>query len=146
MLHISTKGLQLIKQFEGFSPTIYKDSAGLPTIGHGHLILPHEFHSFKNGITTAKAIELLKADIKVVEKAVSRLIIPSINQNQFDALTSFTFNLGSGTLQRSTLRAKVNRQEHDLVPAEFLRWVYAGGRKVPGLIKRRIAEAELYGL
>ena len=62
----------------------------------------------------------------------------------FDALGSFTFNLGTGALQRSTLRRKVNREEHDAVPAEFRRWVWAGGRRLKGLIRRREAEAALY--
>jgi lysozyme len=144
MRHITEKGLELIKSFEGFSPTIYLDSAGLPSIGYGHLILPHEYPPFKNGITKSEAEALLKADVRAAENAVSRLITSPINQNQFDALVSFTFNLGAGALQRSTLRAKVNRADHGSVPAEFLRWVYAEGRKTAGLIRRRQAEAELY--
>lgn len=142
--YISNRGLQLIKTFEGFSPTIYKDSAGLPSIGYGHLILPHEFSFFKNGITKTQSEDLLRADVRVAENAVSRLITSPINQNQFDSLTSFAFNLGTGALQRSSLRAKVNRAEHGSVPAEFLRWIYSSGRKTAGLIRRRQAEAELY--
>ena len=63
---------------------------------------------------------------------------------RFDALSSFAFNLGAGALQRSTLRRKVNREEHDAVPAEFRRWVWAGGRKLAGLVRRRRAEAICY--
>jgi len=144
MRHVSNKGLQLIKQFEGFSSVIYKDSAGLPTIGYGHLVLPQELTSFKNSITKSQAEALLKVDLQVAEHAVSRLIKTPLTDNQFDSLVSFTFNLGSATLQRSTLRAKVNRAEHEQVPAEFMRWVYAGGRIIPGLIRRRHAEASLY--
>jgi len=144
MCHISNKGLQLIKQFEGFSPVIYKDSADLPTIGYGHLVLPHELPSFKNVITKSQAEALLKADLLVAENAISRLIAAPLTQNQFDALVSFTFNLGAGALQRSTLRAKINIQEHSAVLIEFLRWVYADGRIIPGLVRRRKAEAELY--
>lgn len=144
MRHITQKGLELIKQFEGFSSVIYKDSAGLPTIGYGHLIKENEKALFKSGITKSKAEELLKADVNTAERAVTRLITVPLNDNQFDALVSFTFNLGAASLQRSTLRAKVNRAEHEQVSLEFLRWVYAGGRKIPGLIRRRQAEAELY--
>ena len=144
MRHVSTKGLQLIKEFESFSSVIYKDSVGLPTIGYGHLILSHELLSFKNGITSIEAETLLKADLAIAENAVSRLIKVPLTQNQFDGLVSFTFNLGSGALQRSTLRVKVNRQEHESVLADFLRWVYAGGKIVPGLLRRRKAEAKLY--
>ena len=70
----------------------------------------------------------------------------SLNNNQFDTLVSFTFNVGFDALQRSTLRRKINREEHDSVPAEFMRWVYAGARKVTGLIRRRKLEAELYSM
>jgi len=142
--HITDNGLKLITSFEGFSSTIYKDSASLPTIGYGHLILPQELTSFESGITKSQAEVLLKADLQVAECAVSRLIKIPLSQNQFDSLVSFTFNLGSATLQRSTLRAKVNRAEHDSVPVEFMRWVYAGGKIISGLVKRRQVEASLY--
>ena len=145
MRNITVRGLELIKQFEGFSSKIYLDSAGLKTIGFGHLILPSETSSFQNGVTEADATTLLKKEIEVAEQAVSRLITSPINQNQFDSLVSFTFNLGSAAFQRSTLRAKINREEHEQVPREFMRWVYAGGIKILGLIRRRRAEAELYG-
>lgn len=144
MRHITARGLELIKSFEGFSTVIYLDSAGLPTIGYGHLIKTNETELFKAGITKSKAEKLLKADVIIAERAVLRLITAPLNNNQFDALVSFTFNLGSGALQRSTLRAKVNRTEHEQVPLEFLHWVYAGGRKIPGLVRRRKVEAELY--
>lgn len=144
MPHITDNGFKLIKQFEGFSSMVYLDSTGLKTIGYGHLIKSHETEYFKNFITKIQAEELLKIDIITAEKAVTRLITVSLNNNQFDALVSFTFNLGAGALQRSTLRTKVNREEHVQVPAEFLRWIYADGRKIHGLIRRRQAEAELY--
>ena len=73
-----------------------------------------------------------------------RLIRVPLEDGQFDALSSFAFNLGGGALQRSTLRRKVNREEHDAVPDEFRRWVWAGGRKLKGLVRRRAAEAALY--
>ena len=77
----------------------------------------------------------------MAERAVLRLIRVRLADDQFDALVSFTFNLGAGALQRSTLRRKVNREEHGEVPPEFMRWVWAGGRKLKGLIRRRAAEA-----
>jgi lysozyme len=82
----------------------------------------------------------------IAEQAVCRLVKVPLTDGQFDALVSFTFNLGSGALQRSTLRRKVNREEHEEVPREFLRWVWAGGRKLKGLVRRRAAEADLYRL
>ena len=84
------------------------------------------------------------AEELTAERAVLRLIRVPLEDGRFDALSSFTFNLGTGALQRSTLRRKVNREEHDAVPAEFRRWVWAGGRKLKGLIRRREAEAALY--
>ena len=73
----------------------------------------------------------------IAERAVLRLIKVPLTDGQFDALVSFTFNLSSGALQRSTLRRKVNREEHEEVPAEFMRWVWVGGRKLRGLVRRR---------
>ncbi|MBX9726221.1 MAG: lysozyme [Rickettsiales bacterium] len=144
MRHITQNGLNLIKQFEGFSSHIYLDAARLPTIGYGHLLRAGEAEMFKNGITESVAQALLIKDVLRAEQAVLRLISVPLTQGQFDALVSFTFNLGAGALQRSTLRRKVNREEHDEVPAEFMKWVWAGGRKVRGLVKRRKAEATIY--
>ncbi len=144
MRHVTANGLRLIKRFEGFSSKIYKDAAELDTIGYGHLILPHEIHLYKNGISELDAESLLRKDLIIAEMAVTRLINIPLNNNQFDALVSFTFNLGAGALQRSTLRAKVNRQEHEQVPDELMRWVYVGGRKQLGLIYRRKIEAKTY--
>jgi len=75
---------------------------------------------------------------------VLRLITVPLNHGQFDALVSFVFNVGGGALQRSTLRSRVNRDEHGEVPAEFMKWIWAGGRKLKGLVRRREAEAALY--
>jgi lysozyme len=87
---------------------------------------------------------LLIKDVLSAEKSVLRLIQAPLTDGQFDALVSFTFNLGGGALQRSTLRRKVNRQEHEDVPAEFMKWVWAGGKKLRGLVRRREAETRLY--
>lgn len=144
MRHISQQGLALIKRFEGFSPTIYFDAAGLPTIGYGHLLRPGEAEMFARGISEEAGIALLIKDVQKAEQAVLRLVHVPLSEGQFDALVSFTFNLGSGALQRSTLRRKVNREEHADVPPEFMRWVWAGGKKLRGLIRRRDAEAALY--
>ena len=144
MRHITQDGLDLIKHFEGFEPEVYLDAAGYPTIGYGHLIRKEEGDMYKYGITEAAAEALLAKDVWSAERAVLRLIKVPLSDGQFDALVSFTFNLGSGALQRSTLRRKVNREEHGAVPREFRRWVWAGGRKLRGLIRRRNAETMLY--
>jgi lysozyme len=144
MRHITQEGLNLIKHFEGFEPEIYLDAAGLPTIGYGHLIRPGEHKMFENGITEPAAQALLAKDVWSAERSVLRLISVPLDDGQFDALVSFTFNLGGGALQRSTLRRKVSREEHHEVPEQLMRWVWAGGRKLKGLARRRAAEAELY--
>ena len=144
MRHVTEAGLDLIKRFEGFSPKIYICPAGYPTIGYGHVVLAHEQDQFATGITQAEATELLRKDVRIAERAVLRLISVPLTDGQFDALISFTFNLGAGALQRSTLRRKANRGEHESVPAELMKWVWAAGKKLPGLIRRRRQETKAY--
>ena len=144
MRHVTEAGLDLIKRFEGFSPKIYICPAGYPTIGYGHVVLAHEQDQFAGGVTQAEATELLRKDVRIAERAVLRLISVPLTDGQFDALVSFTFNLGAGALQRSTLRRKVNRGEHEGIPAELMKWVWAAGKKVSGLIRRREIEGALY--
>ena len=144
MRHLTDEGLALIKCFEGFAPGIYICPGGWPTIGYGHVVRNHERDRFADGIDEATAEDLLRRDVEAAVRAVLRLIRVPLADGQFDALVSFAFNLGAGALQRSTLRRKVNREEHHVVPAEFRRWVWAGGRKLKGLVRRREAEAELY--
>ena len=143
MRHITQDGIDLIKLFEGFSSTVYICPAGYTTIGYGHLVRAGE--SFSE-ISEAEAEELLCKDVESAERAVLRLVNVPLTDGQFDALVSFTYNLGSGALQCSTLRRKVNRQVHGEVPAQLVRWVWAGGRKLNGLIRRRAVEAKLYQL
>jgi GH24 family phage-related lysozyme (muramidase) len=83
-------------------------------------------------------------DLAPREVAVSRLITVPLNQNQFDALVSFVFNLGSGALQCSTLRRRLNAGAYLEAADEFPKWVYAGGRKLKGLVRRREAERILF--
>ena len=144
MRHVTDVGLALIRRFEGFSPTIYICPAGYPTIGYGHVVLPRERARFADGISEEEGIELLRLDAQIAEAAVVRLIRVPLTDGQFDALVSFTFNLGAGALQRSTLRRLVNSQHHADACAEFAKWVRASGRKLPGLIRRRAAEAAAY--
>ena len=144
MRNITQNGLDLIKRFEGFSRTVYFCPAGYPTIGYGHVVKDGE--DFSNGIMEGEAEELLRQDAVIAERAVLRLINVPLTDGQFDALVSFTYNLGGGALQRSTLRRKINREEHGEVPEQFMRWVWAGGRKLKGLVRRRAAEAGLYAV
>ena len=144
MRNVTDEGLDLIKRFEGFSPIVYICPAGWPTIGYGHVVRDQEREQYEDGIDEEVGEALLRNDVEKSGRAVLRLIRVALDDGQFDALVSFTFNLGSGALQRSTLRRRVNREEHESVPAEFRRWVWAGGRKLKGLMRRREAEARLY--
>lgn len=141
MRHITQDGIDLIKRFEGFSSKVYICPAGYPTIGYGHLVQSDE--SFTE-ISEAEAEELLRKDVESAERSVLRLVSVPLTDGQFDALVSFTFNLGSGAFQRSTLRRKVNRRAHSEVPAQLMRWVWAGGERFKGLVKRRESESILY--
>lgn len=100
---------------------------------------------YEQGITEAEAEDLLRRDVHEAESAVLRLIDVPLTDGQFDALVSFTFNLGAGALQRSTLRRKVNCQAHSEVPEQLMRWVWAGGRRLHGLVSRRESESIHYG-
>lgn len=137
---ISKNGFNFIKAYEGYSSKPYICPAGYMTIGYGHVLQTNSVEE----ISHDDALELLRKDIEKAEFALYRLIKVSLMQHQFDMLVSFLFNLGSGALQRSSLRAKVNRGEHEQVPAEFTKWIYAGGIKLPGLIRRRAAESRIY--
>jgi GH24 family phage-related lysozyme (muramidase) len=137
----SPTGLALIQRFEGFSARAYRCPAGYWTIGYGHLCAPDH-----PTVSEAEAEVLLIKDVRIAERAVVRLISRALTQNQFDALVSFTFNLGSGALQRSRLRQVVNRGDDERVGQELLRWVYAGGKPLKGLVLRRQAEVALYAL
>lgn len=143
-MHTSHRGLDLIKSFEGYSATPYLCPGRYWTIGVGHLITPADAKKFASGITEEMANSLLRQDVRVAECAVARFIKTTLTQNQFDALVSFTFNLGAAALQRSSLRQAINRGELHAVPAQLMRWVWAGGRKLPGLVRRRAAEGRLF--
>ena len=140
-MRVSPAGAALIRHFEGFSPVAYRCPAGLLTIGYGHVLAADESLRV---IDKAAAEILLRNDLVAVEASIRRLIRRSLSSTQFDALASFTFNLGAGALQRSRLRRLVNRRTDEAVPRELMRWVHGGGRILPGLIARRQAEARLY--
>ncbi len=130
----------LIQQFEGLRLRAYKCPGGVWTIGYGHT------SGVQSGMTisTAEADELLAEEIELCEKQINSLNI-SLNQNQFDALVSFLFNVGFGNFSKSTLllKVKVNPDDNSIMD-EFLKWVYSRGKVLPGLQKRRLAEIKLY--
>lgn len=138
--------IALIQKHEGFAPMPYICPAGWLTVGYGHVITPLEKKAgtYNNGVTKLEATRLLKQDIIKACNSVVRLITVPLAQGQFDALVSFVFNLGGGRLQSSTLRQKLNRGDYEGAAGEFKKWVYGGGRKLPGLIIRRREEADLF--
>jgi len=138
---ISKHGLDFIASFEGCSLTAYWDSLGsVWTIGYGHTGGVHKGQV----ITKQKALDLLKSDCSGAASAVNRLVKVAINQNQFDALVSFTFNCGSGALQSSTLLKLLNAGDYKGAANEFPKWNHAGGKVVAGLTRRRNAEKKLF--
>lgn len=143
MMCVSEQGLALIRQFEGFSTIPYICPAGKETIGFGHVIKAEEWFAAE-GISQEQANILLKQDVSVAERAIRRFVTTAVTQGQFDALASFIYNIGSKAFEKSTLLRYLNTGKPDAAASEFGRWVYAGGRKIPGLIRRRAAESLLF--
>ena len=133
--------LGLIKAFEGFRATPYSDAAGHATVGYGHKITPDEHF---DAITTSQANDLLDTDACKTGEYVNCVVTVELNQNQFDALVSFTYNLGIGNLEKSTLLEMLNQGDYSGAAEQFLRWDKAGGETLPGLVHRRLADSELF--
>jgi len=144
---IGKKGLELIKSFEGLKLKPYLCDAGVPTIGFGNTFYENGKKVTLNDqvITEQRAVELLEYSLLKFEQYVDSYSRDDINQNQFDALVSFCYNLGPVNLKNSTLLKKVNKNPNDItIRNEFMKWNKAGGRALKGLTKRRTAEADLY--
>jgi lysozyme len=141
-MQLSTKGLALLKKYEGFRSHSYRDVVGIPTIGYGHRILPTE--SFPNDIEEAQGAEMLGRDVDVAENAVTRLVKVDLMQNQFDALVDFVYNLGPRRLEASTLLRELNIGRYGAAADELLRWDHAGALEIEGLKARREAEFLLW--
>lgn len=137
----SPEGIALIKSFESLRLEAYQDSADVWTIGWGHTKTAREGQT----ISEVQAEALFQQDLKEHEAFVDRYVKSAITQSQYDALSSFTFNLGGGALQKSTLLKKVNANPNDpFIATEFQKWIFGGGVSLPGLIRRRKAESDLY--
>lgn len=137
---ISKNGLELIKRWEGCRTNAYLCPANVWTIGYGHT------KTAKPGmmISHTQADNLLLEDLKRFEEAVRRLVSVPLNQNQFDALVSFTFNVGEGAFQQSTLLKLLNSGNYSAASFQFGKWVYAGKKVLPGLVARREDEYQLF--
>ena len=145
----------MLVQWEGFKPKVYNDSAGLPTIGVGHLLTAQERKSkrldiagkpvaYTKGLTEEQVRGLLAQDLGRYEDAVSKTLVVQLEQDQFDALVSFCFNVGIGAFQKSSLVTCVNAGKLAEVPDELRKWTKAGGKQVQGLVNRRENEVKLW--
>jgi lysozyme len=140
-LTYSDSGLELTKEFEGLNLNSYQDQVGVWTIGYGHT-----GPSVHGGLTITQdqADQLLLSDIAASVICVNRAVTAEINQNQFDALVDFVFNLGCAALLSSTLLRDLNAGDFEAVAPQFLLWDHAGGVVIPGLLRRRQAESNLF--
>jgi len=156
-MRVSQKCINQIKQDEGVRNKPYQCPALLWTVGVGHVIDPNHakvpFADRKalpipdgwNRVLSAEEIdEILRKDLARFEAGVLRLIKVKLTQGQFDALVSFSFNVGLGSLQNSTLRMKLNRGDYEGAAEQFLVWTKAGPKTLPGLVKRRTHEKEMF--
>ncbi len=134
------KAKRIIKDFEGLSLNAYLCPAGVWTIGYGHT------KGIKQGmkIDHATAERLLDVDIVDVARSIRKLVKVDLNDNQAQALVSFIFNVGAGAFEKSTLLRKLNKKDYAGASSEFEKWVYAKGKKLPGLVRRRKAEKDLF--
>ena len=140
-MRTSPEGLALIRTFEGCVLKAYKCPAGVWTIGYGHTrgVGPGQ------KITDQEAIRLLDEDVRLIENRLNSKFPGQLEQRQFDALVSFIFNLGWTKFSKSTLCHRIeNRASDSLVCEQLLRWVFVGNRRTVGLMKRRVAEANLW--
>ncbi|NML16099.1 lysozyme [Azohydromonas caseinilytica] len=145
-MNVSDGCIGLIKTCEGFRTTPYRCPAGIPTIGYGST-------RYADGravslsdppISEARACDILRTTLKEYENAVTRYVTVPLNQNQFDALVDFAYNAGAQNLRTSTLLRRLNAEDYVGAAQEFGRWIYGGGKVLPGLVRRRKLEKELF--
>lgn len=156
-MKVSKEAIEGIKKDEGVRTKPYRCPALLWTVGVGHVIDPNHirvpFNERKNiplpqewdrVLSMAEVDAILAADLATFERGVLRLCPGGLTQGRFDALVSFSFNVGLGNLQRSTIRMKHNRGDFEGAAEAFMAWTKAGGKELPGLVKRRKHERALY--
>lgn len=162
-MNISKNGIELLKKLEGTiiragKHVVYDDQTGAPvlsnaplprgaTIGYGHLVKPGE--NFANGIDEDCATKLLRADVAVAERAVRENITAQINQNQFDALVIFAYNIGTKNFVASTVVKYINdpnfhSTKYPTLDSAWCAWCKSSGRVMPGLVRRRGSELKLF--
>jgi len=147
MRRVNKAGLDLIKSFEGLFLKPYLDPIKIPTIGYGTIQYPDgkKVAMTDAPITEAKAVELLQWEVDLKVAAVEKMCKVQLNDNEFAALSSFSYNVGSSALEKSTLMKLLNAgTDRAAVADQFLRWDKAGGKQLPGLTRRRQAERSLF--
>lgn len=154
-MQVGRAGKLLFQAWEGLELNEYIDSGGAPTIGVGHLMTRSERMSgkiiikgkavvYRNGLTTDQCWDLLDQDLDSAENTVNNAVKIGLNQNQFDALVSFVFNIGETAFRTSTLLKVLNAGNFDQVPTQLRRWIRDNGKVVKGLINRREKEITLW--
>jgi lysozyme len=138
---INVAGVALVKSFEGCELQAYKDATGIPTIGYGHTGTDVRLGQT---ITQAQADAYLAADLTSAASSVANMVRVQLTPNQFAALVSFAYNVGAGALMGSTLLRCVNAGNFTAAAAQFGVWIHAGAQTLPGLVRRRAAEAALF--
>ena len=142
----NARGLSIIKHYEGWSAEPYICPAGYWTIGYGSIwrLDGKRVAGDCDPISQDEGEFLLRREVGHVEQAIRALVRVPLNENQFSALCSWTYNLGSGRLKSSSLRMHLNRGQYDKAAAEFPKWTLAGGKRLQGLVRRRAAEKALF--
>lgn len=135
--------LGVLKRLEGFRGSVYQDATGNPTIGYGHLIQPGQ--PAPTTVNPQQATQLLRRDATSAADLVRRAVTVPLSQGQFNALSSFAYNVGPTAFQQSALLRVLNSGHYGAVPAQLARWVHGNAHEiVPGLVARRRAEAALF--
>jgi lysozyme len=149
-LELSDAGLKRIAAYEGWRAELYEDVAHHATIGYGHLVhlgpitAADRSGPFGKGITQQQGLDLLRSDVRGMCNAVRTRVTVPLQQNQFDALVSFAFNVGAGAFGGSTLLKRLNARDYAGAADEFGKWTKAGGKVFAGLVRRRTEEAALF--
>jgi lysozyme len=144
-MQMTEEGLALIREFEGFRARAYRDAVGVWTIGYGHTAVagaPEVRPGLE--VTPDEATAILRRDVDMFARGVRAALTVTLNPAQFSALVSFAYNVGLGNFRKSSVLAAVNRGDHGAVPRRLQLWTKAGGRVLPGLVRRRAAEAAMF--
>lgn len=144
-MKMTEEGLRLIMRFEGFRARAYRDPVGIWTIGYGHTSMAGPPRVYRGMvITRQEAAGMLRRDVEMFAEGVRRFVRVHLADGQFSALVSFAYNVGLGALARSSVLKAVNARQFEAVPRRLALWVKAGGRRFPGLVRRRAAEAAMF--